>query len=264
MNEMGVITVSPAHLAIAFGFILATAILLTVLKLGVTRQYLFAAMRAAAQLLFMGFILSWVLGLDSFLPVLGVLAVMTGVAALTIAHRNPSAPRSIAPIAFIVLLVVTLLIVMIVSHIIIGIDPWFDPRYLIPLAGLIMGNAMSGVAIALERLFNDLDKRSDEIRSLVALGATPWECAQTSIRDALRAGIIPNINTLAAIGLVFLPGIMSGQVLAGINPAVAAPYQIIVSFMISAGDSACSSTVVIWMYRYRFAENGMFLDSSVR
>jgi putative ABC transport system permease protein len=264
MDELGIITVSPLHLALASLFIIVTAILLSYLKLGITRQYVFAAARAAAQLLFLGFVLSWIFGLDSALPVLGVIAFTCGVAALTVARRNPSAPRSIMPIAFIVLLVVALFIVMIVANIIIGIHPWFDPRYLIPLAGLILGNAMSGVAIALERMFNDLDTRTDEIRSLVALGATPWECAKSSIRDALRAGIIPNINTLAAIGLVFIPGIMSGQVLAGINPAVAAPYQIIVSFMISAADAACSTTVVMWMYRYRFLENGMFLDSSVR
>ncbi|MCL2491878.1 MAG: iron export ABC transporter permease subunit FetB [Coriobacteriia bacterium] len=264
MNELGVITVSPLHLALASGFIIVTAVVLTLLKLGITRQYLFAAARAAAQLLFLGFVLAWIFELESVLPVLGVIAFMTGVAAFTVARRNPSAPRSVMPIAFIVLLSVSFIIVMIVANIIIGIDPWFDPRYFIPLAGLILGNSMSGVAIALERMFNDLDTRTDEIRSLVALGATPWECARSSVRDALRAGIIPNINTLSAIGLVFIPGIMSGQVLAGINPAIAAPYQIIVSFMISAGDSACSAIVTLWMYRYRFADNGMFLDPSVR
>ena len=264
MNELGVITVSPLHLALASVFIIATAILIARLKLGITRQYLFAAARAAGQLLFLGFVLAWIFQLDSALPVLGVIAFMTGVAAFTVARRNPSAPRSILPIAFVVLLGVAFVIVMIVANVIIGIDPWFDPRYFIPLAGLILGNAMSGVAIALERMFNDLDTRTDEIRSLVALGATPWECARSSIRDALRAGIIPNINTLAAIGLVFIPGIMSGQVLAGINPAVAAPYQIIVSFMISAADCACSTTVVLWMYRYRFTESGIYLDTSRR
>jgi putative ABC transport system permease protein len=248
----------------ASGFIIATAVVLTVLKLNATRQYIFAAVRAAAQLLMLGFVMSWIFGLTSFRWVLAVIALMTGVAAFTVARRNPTAPKTIAPVAFIIMFVVVLIIVMIVANLIIGVAPWFDPRYLIPLSGMILGNAMSGMAIALERMFDDLDKRTDEIRSLVALGATSWECAKTSIRSALRAGIIPNINTLATIGIVFIPGMMSGQVLAGINPVTAAPYQIIVSFMISAGDVACATAVVIWMYRSRFSETGMYLDSSVR
>jgi len=230
----------------------------------VTRQYLFAAIRAAAQILLLGYVMSWIFGLTSFMLVLGVIAFMTGVAAFTVARRNTSAPKSIAPVAFVIMFAVALVIVLIVANVIIGVVPWYDPRYLIPLAGMILGNAMSGMAIALERMFNDMDMRTDEIRSLVALGATPWECAKASIQSALRAGIIPNINTLATIGIVFIPGMMSGQVLAGVNPMTAAPYQIIVSFMISAADVACATAVVMWMYRHRFAENGMYLDSSMR
>ena len=264
MNADGVIPVSPLHLALATLFIIVTAFVLWRLKLQVTRQYLFAALRAASQLLFVGYVMSWILGLSSVLPVVGVVAFMTGVAAFTVARRNPSAPSSLTVSAFIILFVVALCIVVIVAMGIIGVKPWYDPRYLIPLAGLILGNAMSGMAIALERMFNDLDKRTDEIRSLIALGATPWESARASIRDALRAGIIPNINTLSTIGIVFLPGIMSGQILAGIDPMQAAPYQIIVSFMISAADVACATAIVMVMYRSRFTDEGVYLDASVR
>jgi len=264
MDSSGVITVSPLHLALAFGFVIATAIVLRTFKLKVTRQYLFAAVRAATQVLLLGYIMSWIFGFSNFMMVIGVIACMTGVAALTVARRNTTAPKTIAPIAFIIMFVVALCVVMIVANVIIKVSPWYDPRYLIPLSGMILGNAMSGMAIALERMFNDLDMRTDEIRALVALGATPWECAKSSIQSALRAGIIPNINTLATIGIVFIPGMMSGQVLAGIDPMRAAPYQIIVSFMISAADVACAAAVVLWMYRYRFNETGMYLDSSTR
>jgi putative ABC transport system permease protein len=264
VSGSGVITVSPLHLAITFGFVIATAIVLAALGLRVWRQYLFAAVRAGAQVLLLGYILSWIFGLTSFMLVLGVIALMTGVAAFTVARRNTTAPKSIAPVAFVIMFAVVVCVVMIVANVIIGVHPWYDPRYLIPLSGMILGNAMSGMAIALERMFSDMDMRTDEIRSLVALGATPWECARASIRSALRAGIIPNINTLATIGIVFIPGMMSGQVLAGIDPMTAAPYQIIVSFMISAADVACATAVVLWMYRHRFSENGGYLDSSLR
>ena len=264
MSGNGVIVIGPLHLALAFGFIVITAVVLTLFKLKITRQYLFAATRTLAQVLLLGYILSWIFGLDSFMLVLGVIALMTGVAAFTVARRNPSAPRTIAPVAFIIMFGVVLLTIVIVANLIIGLHPWYNPRYLVPLTGMILGNAMSGMAIALERMFNDMDLRTDEIRSLVALGATPWECARASVRSALRAGIIPNINTLATIGIVFIPGMMSGQVLAGIDPAHAAPYQIVVSFMISAADVACGAMVTTWMYRHRFTESGMYLDPSVR
>lgn len=258
----GVIHIGYDQLALASLFVVAVAILITVLKLGVTRKYLLSAARAFGQVLLLGYIMSWLFDQHMLALTIAIIALMSGIAALTAAKRNTNAPGMIAPVAFIVMFVVGLIIAFIVTSFIVRVNPWYSPRYAIPLTGMILGNAMGSMAIALERVFNDLDVRTNEIRSLVALGATPWEAALPSIRAALKAGIVPSMNILATAGIVFIPGMMSGQVLAGVNPLNAAPYQIVVSFMISAGDIVAATAAIIWVYRRRFTADGVYIEKA--
>lgn len=261
-HASSVVVVQPWQLALACGFIIGAAVLITVLKLDVTKKFLFSALRAFIQVLLLGYLLSWLFGLDNVALTISIIAIMSGVAALTASRRNSNVPGMLAPVAFTVLFAVGLTITFIVTAGIIQVEPWYAPRYAVPLAGMVLGNSMGALAIALERVFSDLDARTDEIRGLIALGATPWEVALPSMRAALRAGIIPSMNTLATAGIVFIPGMMSGQVLAGVNPMTAAPYQIIVSFMITAGDISAATAGVMWVYRRRFTDAGVYLEKA--
>ena len=151
-----------------------------------------------------------------------------------------------------------------VTGLIVQVEPWYEPRYVIPLAGMVLGNSMTGIALALERVFADLDRRSDELLALTALGATPWEAAHQSVRDALRAGLIPTINSMAAAGIVFIPGMMAGQILAGADPLTATGYQIVVMLMVAAATAIGSVTAVLLTYRRRFTPSGAFLEKGFR
>jgi putative ABC transport system permease protein len=187
-----------------------TGALSVALKLGVAKQLAIATARTYAQLLLLGLVLGWIFGLDSPWAVLGVLVIMTGVAALTIARRAPDAPAGTTGISFLAMLLVGTFITFVVTGLIVRVEPWYLPRYVIPIAGMVLGNSMNGIALALERTFSDMDARSGEILALTALGATPWEAAAPSIRRAMRAAMIPGINTLSAAGIVFIPGMMAG------------------------------------------------------
>ena len=123
---------------------------------------------------------------------------------------------------------------------------------------------MSAIAVAIDRLFSDLDSRSDEMFTLVALGATAREAAFPSIKAAIAAGMTPVLATMSAAGIVTIPGMMSGQLLAGADPLAAAKYQIVVMLMLSAANTIAIVMACFLTYRKRFAADGYYLDKGIR
>jgi putative ABC transport system permease protein len=119
--------------------------------------------------------------------------------------------------------------------VIIGNDPWYTPQYAIPLLGMLLGNTMSGVAIAMDRLTQVAWQQRAEIEARLMLGQTARQALRDYRREAVRAGLIPIINAMATAGVVSLPGMMTGQILAGSPPVEAVKYQILVMFLISVG-----------------------------
>ena len=205
-----------------------------------------------------------IFGLDSPWAVLAVVVVMTMVAAATIAKRAPDAPHGTTGVSFLAMLAVGLFVTFTVTGLVIQVEPWYLPQYVIPIAGMVLGNSMSGIALALERAFSDMDAHEGEILAMTALGATPWEASAPSIRRAMRAALIPGINTLSAAGIVFIPGMMAGQLLAGADPLTAAPYQIVVMVMVATADVLGSTLALLLLYRRRFTKDDVYLERGHR
>jgi putative ABC transport system permease protein len=195
-----------------------------------TASILHGFARMFIQLLLVGYALSYIFGADRPLIVLAVLTVMLFAAAM-ISLRPVSAKRSGLYLkALAAISVGGILTLVIVTQAVIALDPWYDPRYVIPLAGMIFANAMNAVSIGAERF------EMEFVRSLdypAARGA------------ALRASLIPITNSLFAVGLVSLPGMMTGQILSGVSPHVAARYQIMVMCMVF-GASGISSALYLF------------------
>ena len=116
-------------------------------------------------------------------------------------------------------------------------DPWYDPRYAIPILGMILGNTMTGVSLALDWLLSDADSGRAKIEARLALGHTFRDAMQGPLRSAMRAGLIPTVNGMAAAGVVSLPGMMTGQILAGVDPVEAVKYQLLIMFLITGGTA---------------------------
>jgi putative ABC transport system permease protein len=124
-------------------------------------------------------------------------------------------------------------------------DPWYNPRYALPILGMILGNTMNGVSIGLDRLVSGAVTRRAAIEAQLMLGATAPEALRPVTRDAMRAGLIPTVNGMAAAGLVSLPGMMTGQILAGVEPVEAVKYQILIMFLIGGGTGLGLFTAVM-------------------
>ncbi|OKO84527.1 ABC transporter permease [Bradyrhizobium sp. NAS80.1] len=124
-------------------------------------------------------------------------------------------------------------------------EPWYHPRYALPLLGMILGNTMTGVSLGLDVLVNGAMRERAAVESCLALGGTRYQALLPVIRDALRSGFMPTINGMAAIGLVSLPGMMTGQILAGVEPVDAVKYQLLIMFLIAGGTGLGTLAAVL-------------------
>jgi putative ABC transport system permease protein len=155
--------------------------------------------------------------------------------------------RIFAP-TFISMVISYMIVAITVTAGIVQIRPWYTPQYFIPLGGMIIGNSMNAISIALDRMFSDLRNRRDEIELAFCLGATYQEATRDILRDVIKAGMIPSINALMTVGLVSLPGMMTGQILAGQEPQSAIKYQIVVMLMLVA-STAIGCTIIVQVVR---------------
>ncbi|MDD2554549.1 MAG: ABC transporter permease, partial [Desulfotomaculaceae bacterium] len=138
---------------------------------------------------------------------------------------------------------------------IISPEPWYSARIAIPIFGMILGNSMNGIALSLERLFSEVKSKISEIEALLSFGASPWESVRDCVKEALRAGMTPTINSLMVVGLVSLPGMMTGQILAGADPQQASrPLPVVVMLMIAAAVAIGCLMLVLLYYKKLFTK----------
>lgn len=254
----------PWQLGIAASLILISGLISLALQLGLERRLLVAAVRTVVQLLLIGMVLRWIFAPDrGWYVIVGLMLVMTLIAGNAAVGRTPRRYRGIFLDSIIsmwasswLILAVALFAVIQVQR---GEGPWYQPQYAIPLLGMILGNTLNGISLGLDRLGEELAGKRDQVETLLALGATRWEAARAPIQQAIRTGMIPIINSMMVVGLVSLPGMMTGQLLAGADPLQAVKYQIMIMFLIAAGTSLGTFSVVLLGYRRLFTADHQFL-----
>ena len=205
--------------------------------LGLERDLAIGAVRAIAQLYLVGLILAAVFSAARWYWVLLILAVMAAIATHAAVSRLAKPIPGVYGIAAAALTISTAGTLAYVIGIVVRPRPWWEPQYLIPIAGMILGNSMTSAALAGERLQADLAARRDEVEARLALGFSGREAVQPLVRSALRAAMIPTVNGMMTVGVVQLPGMMTGQILAGASPLTAIRYQIVVVFMLAVATA---------------------------
>ena len=234
---MNVLALSPSDLAIAALLILALAALSRRLRIGVERPLLVSAARSTVQLFLIGLVLKVLFESAQPLWVALLAAVMLVVAGREVMVRQKRCfvggwGFGVGTLSmFVSSFTVTLLALLLV----IGTDPWYAPQYAIPLLGMVLGNTMNGISLGLDRLTQDAAQGRAVIEARLALGQDWQRAISDSRREAMRVGMIPIINAMSAAGIVSLPGMMTGQILAGTPPVEAVKYQILVMFLIAGG-----------------------------
>jgi putative ABC transport system permease protein len=238
---------------LASGVLIAVAVALSLAqRLSLERPMLWAAARALAQLLAIGLLLAVVLADDaplwwSWLWVL----VMVAFAAVTTSRRAPEVP------GVLVLSLVAYAAAATVSlGVLFGLGVFeLQPRTLVPLAGMLIGNSLASTVLVGRRVVEGLLDRSDEVEARLALGMTAREAGAPMVRDAVRTALIPQIETTKAVGIVFLPGAMVGLILAGAEPAAAVKVQIAVMYLVLGSVATTTAVVALGVRARAFSED---------
>lgn len=238
-------------LASAAALLVVNVVLSLALSLGLSRLLLVAATRMAVQLLLVGFVLQALFGLRSPWAVAGLVLVMCAAASREIAARQELRFAGAwgyglgAGTAVLATACTSAVGLVALRH-----SPWYAPQVVVPLVGIVLGSVMNGTSIALNAFCNALVRERAAIEARLALGADRHLATRALQRGALRAGTIPIVNQMSAAGIITLPGLMTGQVLAGMAPGNAARYQIFVLLLL-AGGSALGAIVVTMLAAWR-------------
>ncbi len=182
------------------------------------------------QLLLIGYFLIYIFKTDSALIIVAVLTIML-LSSSWIALRTMKIPRKVLYLKSLSAIALAgILILALVTRGVLNLQPWYMPSYLIPLAGMIFANAMNSVSLAGERLEAEIDRGIPYLQARII---------------ALKASLIPITNSLFAVGLVSLPGMMTGQILSGVSPLIAVRYQIMVMCMIFSAAGIASAIFLV-------------------
>lgn len=249
---MTIISLTPLDLSIAAVLMIALSLLSMRMKLGLSRQIIIAGLRTTVQLLLIGLVLKSLfahvhLGWIAFIAIF-----MLAVASREVMNRQT---RRFAGwwgvgVGTVSMSVSSFSITVLALTVIIDIKPWYEPQYAIPLLGMLMGNTMSGISIGLDRLTQTAYEQRAIIEARLTLGQEWKEAIENIRRESTRSGMIPIINAMTVAGLVSLPGMMTGQILAGNPPMEAVKYQILIMFLI-AGGTGFGTIAAVWIGAYR-------------
>jgi putative ABC transport system permease protein len=221
-------------------------------RLGIGRSVIVGTLRTFVQLLVIGYVLKFIFDLSKWYWVLLMLAVMVAIAARTAASREESRRPGRMTAAGAAIGLGVLVTMATVVGLVIRIRPWFLPQVLIPISGMVIGNTMNAVALTTTRFTSELGLRRAEVEAALALGATSAQASMRPFRSAIKSALIPTLNALMVVGLVQLPGMMSGQIIAGVLSVQAVRYQIVVMYMIACGAAVGSLVAAVLVRRQLF------------
>ncbi len=258
------ISLGPLDLVVAAGLVVAAAAISLTLQLGLEKRLAVASLRTVLQLGLIGLILERIFALDRPLPVIALLAVMILLAGREAVSRSSRRYGGIMLDAWLAMAVSCLTVGGVVTQVVIGVTPWYEPQYLIPLLGMILGNSLNGISLSLDRLLDHLATRHAEVELHLAFGATRREALRGPLAAAVRTGMVPILNSMAAAGIVSLPGMMTGQILAGSPPLQAVAYQVVVMFMIAAATAIGAMLVAVVAGRRLVSADGVLELARIR
>jgi putative ABC transport system permease protein len=243
-----IINISWLNILIATLLVAAAGLCSVYLKLKLEKDILVGTVRTFLQLILLGYVLKIVFALSNPLIVFLLFSLMITFAAKIISDRvrEKKIPYFLPVLASMFLSY--MIINSFVMALIVQVEPWWKPVYFIPIGGMIIGNSMNAIAISMNNWFEGLKKERDRVELYLSLGATPDESTKDNFKEAVKSGMIPSINALMSVGIVSIPGMMTGQILAGISPLIAIKYQIVIMLLL-VGSTAVSTIFALQIVR---------------
>tara|TARA_R110001583_G_scaffold71575_2_gene201484 strand:- start:964 stop:1758 length:795 start_codon:yes stop_codon:yes gene_type:complete len=226
-------------------------------KLGINKSTLFSLLRMLLQLIFLGFYLEYIFVLDNIWLNITWVILMIVIGSHSIISKSDLSNRKLLFASALALSCALLPLLFIMSLMVIRPSPLYSAQYMIPLAGMLLGNSLSGNIMALQNLFDAFKQRQDEYEAAIALGATAYQAAFPFLQQAMKKAQAPILASIATTGVVTLPGMMTGQILGGVPPMVAIKYQLLIFTAIFVMLSMSLSITLLLTLHFSLAKNGL-------
>ena len=227
------------------------------LKLAINKSTIISLIRMFLQLLFLGLYLEYIFVLDNIWVNIAWVILMIIIGSYSIVTKSNLAHRPLFIINVLALTCALLPLLFITSFVIIKPTPLYSAQYIIPLAGMLLGNCLSSNIVALQTLFDGFTLRESEYEAAIALGATPYQAAFPFLQQAMKKAQAPILASMATMGIVTLPGMMTGQILGGVTPMIAIKYQLLILIAIFVMLSISLTMTLLLCLRYALSKNGL-------
>ncbi|RCW66386.1 ABC transporter permease [Saliterribacillus persicus] len=242
----GMIDITLLQLLSAYIFILILLAIVRLRKIPREKEIIIATLRMTIQLVLVGYLLTFIFENEHVLYSIIVLVIMQVFAVFNIYKRSKiEMDKQLKKIIAVSMVTGTLFTLFYFDFVVVHFSPWYDPRYFIPIAGMIIGNSMTGVTLGVSALIEGFSSRRKEVESALMLGATPNRAARSIVNHSFDSAILPTINNMVGMGIVFLPGMMTGVILSGASPLDAIKYQIAIMLGITG---SVALTVILFLY----------------
>ena len=229
------------------------------LRLQLTSTLLMAAVRTVVQLSFIGLILAWIFAREQWYEVLLILTVMTLIAGSAARNRVKRSYKGLFVDTLMAVSISAVLVTIIAISLILRVQPWYTPQFIIPILGLILGNSLTAISLTSNQLIEAFHEQQARIEMMLSISARPFEAVHEQIRAAIVNGMTPTLNSMLVVGIVSLPGMMTGQILAGADPTQAVRYQIVTMFLICVSSTLGCTISSLLIYRRFFNKNKQFI-----
>ena len=245
---MDVVKLSSLDLGLAAFLVVLVGLMSFRSRLQLEKRLFIAGLRTTVQLLLVGQVLKLVFSFSNLGYIMLIAAFMLVVAGREVTARQHRKLKGLYGwfVGTGSLCISSLTVTLFALIVLIGNQPWYAPQYAIPLLGMMIGNTMNGVALSMDRLVDGLWQQRQAVEQRLMLGQTGEQASREIRQAAMRSGMIPIINSMAAAGLVSLPGMMTGQILGGSPPMEAVKYQILIMFLIASG-TGFGIAVAMWL-----------------
>lgn len=260
MNDDQMMDFTFWQVGLAYVFIVLILIIVRFKKIPREKLIVMSALRMTLQLILVGFILIYVLDNPNPFMTVAIILIMLSFAVFNVYQRTkPMIKLSLKKMIALAMFIGISLNLIYFMFVVLQLDPWYEPQYFIPIGGMIIGKTMTGVSLGINNLLSGMKNQQEKIEGALMLGATPKVAAKSIINQAFDEAMLPTINAMVGMGIVFLPGMMTGQIIAGQTPLTAVKYQI--SVMLGVAGTV-SITVLIFLhlaYKVFFNDRQQFM-----
>lgn len=249
------------QVALAYIFVLIVLVIMRLRGISREKEIILSSVRMTLQLVLAGFVLVYVFDYPHPLITIAIIMTMISFSIFTVFKKFKQVlSKTLKLVIAFSMSTGTILCLLFFLLVVVRVQPWYDPRYFIPIAGMLIGNSMTGISLGTKSLVEGMTKQKNLVEEALILGATPRAASRQIINNAFDSAIIPTMNSMIGMGIVFLPGMMTGQILSGTSPLTAIAYQIAIMLGILG---AVSITVIIMLqlgYRTFFNQEDQLGD----